>query len=54
MPLNGTTRIAAAEMELKKEKGGEQENEISKIVAKGAKQPKFPLKAGASEHNHSK
>lgn len=48
---NGTTRTALAEMQLEGD-SPTAENDEMKDLDKG-NLPKFPLKAGASEHNHS-
>ncbi len=51
---NGTTRLALAEIQLKRESAQAEHGEMLKLSSKGSKLPKQPLKAGASEHNHSK
>ncbi len=49
---NGATRMALSEIELKKESGTAELNEELKDL-NDKKMEKYPLKAGASEHNHS-
>ncbi len=50
---NGQTRVALSEIQRKNQSGNTEESELKSLNEKGAKQPKFPLKSGASEHNHS-
>lgn len=49
---NGTTRNALAQIALRKGSGNEEMSAEMAILAKG-RGNRIPLKAGASEHNHS-
>lgn len=49
---NGTSRNAISQLILKG-KGGDQEMNEEMAILKRGKGEKIPLKAGASEHNHS-
>lgn len=52
---NGATRIALAKVQMKKASGNTEHAELKSLYdnKKKGKAEKFPLKAGASEHNHS-
>jgi len=56
MGTNGTTRLALSKMQLKKASGNTEHAELKSLSdnKKKGKQEKISLKAGASEHNHSK
>lgn len=43
---NGSTRLAQAQMILKREKAQSEQSELMALSKKGAKLPKMPLKAG--------
>lgn len=50
---NGSTRIAQAEIQLKRQNAQAEHNNLLALSKKGSKVPKIPLK-NPSEHNHSK
>lgn len=52
MGANGTSRNALAQMQLKREAASAEQSELMAITKRGYGE-KIPLKASASEHNHS-
>lgn len=55
MGINGTQRLERSQMQLDRGSASEEHNRLKALEdnkKKGA-QSKIPLKAGASEHNHS-